>query len=153
MNEYRIEKYRLPVAVTLVGGERMIGDVFVQANARYRAGPEDAGDLFNSAEAFFPIAGESGTHLLAKEMVTEVEAEIIVTDDALRGASAAQALVEIVMTDGAVHTGSVFLEVPIERPRLLDFLNFCTLRFLTLHTDDGARLLNRRHIARVRPLD
>ena len=153
MNDYRIEKYRLPVAVTLVGGVRMAGDVFVQAHARYRAGPEDAGDLFNSREPFFPIATDGDTHIVAKAMVTEVEADIVVDDDPLRRASAAYALVEIVMTDGTVRTGSVYLEVPIERPRLLDFLNFYNLRFLTLHTVDGARLINCRHIARVRPLD
>ena len=153
MSEYRIEKYRLPVAVTLLGGERLAGDVFVQSHARYRAGPEDAGDLLNSAEAFFPIAADGDTHLIAKEMVAEVEADLIGEDDALRRGSAAYALVEVTLADGTVRTGSVFLEAPIERPRLLDFLNFHTLRFITLHTVDGARLINRRHIARVRPLD
>lgn len=153
MSEYRIEKYRLPVAVTLTSGDRLAGDVFVQANARYRVGPEDASDLFNSPEPFCPLDADGGTHLIAKEMVTEVEADLVVEDDALRRASAAYALVEIRMADGAIRTGSVYLEVPLERPRLLDFLNFYTLRFLTLHTVDGARLINRRYIARVRPLD
>ena len=148
-----IKRIILPVAVTLLGGERIAGDVFVQSHARYRAGPEDAGDLLNSAEAFFPIATEGDTHIVAKEMVIEVEADLIGEDDALRRGSSAYALVEITLADGTARTGSVFLEAPIERPRLLDFLNFHTLRFLTLHTVDGARLINRRHIARVRPLD
>lgn len=151
MNEYRIEKCRLPIAVTLIGGERLEGDVFVQATARFRPGPEDARDLFNSAEPFFPMADAAGTQLIAKDGVIEVEAEIAADDDPIE--SSLRALVEIEMVNGTVRAGSVCLEVPMERPRLLDFLNFHTLRFLTLHTSDGTRLLNRRLIARVRPLD
>jgi hypothetical protein len=154
MNAYHIEKYRLPVAVTLVDGDRVAGDVFVQAAARYRSGPEDASDLLNSAEPFFPLVTAGGeTELLAKDLVCRVDAELAPDEDPARRAGVTPAVVEVCMSDGTRHNGTVFLEVPLERPRLLDFLNFFAQRFLTLHTTDGARLLNRRFVVRVRPLD
>ena len=47
MNEYRIEKAPHPVLVTLFGGERIPGAMFVQAYARRHYGREDAADILN----------------------------------------------------------------------------------------------------------
>lgn len=157
-NDYRIEKARCQVAVTTLDGERLVGDVFLQPYAHRRAGPEAPEDLLNDDDPFFPLAlaDGSGTLLIAKDRLNEVE----VPDDRPRDDEAAYeamgirlAAVELTLLGGVVRTGTVKLELPYERPRLLDFFNRYARRFLVLHGDDGIRLVNRRSIERVRPLD
>lgn len=155
-DDYRIEKDRLPVVLVTAGGERIAGELFVQLHARYRSGPEEAPDLMNDAEPFFPFAVAGGeTLLIAKDHVREVEVAhghgAALEDDEVTGIR--RALIELTMTDGTIAAGAVYLEVPFNRPRLLDFLNRFDRRFVTLHSNGAARLVNRRLIERVRPLD
>ena len=157
-DDYRIEKSRLSVVVVTAGGERITGDLFVQPFSRYRLGPEQAPDLLNAREAYFPFATDDGeTVLIAKDQVREVEiafppgAAEEATPDGTAGAR--RALIEVTLSDGSAATGAVYLQAPTDRPRLLDFLNRCDSRFITLYAPGGARLVNRRLIERVRPLD
>jgi hypothetical protein len=154
-SEFRIEKGRVAVAVTMMSGETVAGDFFVQMYAPHRLGPETPADIMNAEEAFVPLATDDrGTLLLAKEQVREVAYDA--ADDASGEASSLGARVieiELALVDGTVRTGAIALEVAYDRPRLLDFLNRFQLRFLTLHAPDGVRLVNRRTIERVRQLD
>lgn len=154
-NEYRIAKERAAVVVHLVRGEAIAGDLFVQSHVRHRAGPEGAPDVMNDDEPFFPLAVEGGpTLLVAKEHVRilEVERHDAESDvDAVPGARLAP--IELTLDDGAKLEGGIYLEVTSGRPRLLDFLNLARRRFLTLYAEDAVRLVNRRLIERVRPLD
>ena len=154
-DDYRIEKSRLSVVIMTAGGERMAGELFVQPFARYRSGPEQAPDIMNGSEPFFPFATDDGeTVLIAKDLVREVE--IPATSDSGEGddsLGARSAMVELTLVEGATVSGAVFLQVPYDRPRLLDFLNRYDRRFITLHAPDGTRLVNRRLVERVRPLD
>ena len=153
-SEYRIEKERLQVVVTTTAGERIPGELFVQAYTRYRMGREEPRDVLNDHEPFFPLATlEEGTFLLAKDNVREVEVAGEMDDDIATTIGARAQEIEIVLSGGIVRTGAIFLEVSSDRPRLLDFLNRVHDRFLTLHTPDGVRLVNRRLVERVRPID
>ena len=151
-NDYRIQKDRLAAVVVTVGGERMTGDLFVQASPRNRYGREEAADILNSAEPFFPMLTSDGElFLVAKERVREVESrDPMPTDEWQIGAPAT---VEVWLTGGAVHCGNVYLESVSGRTRVLDYLNRVGERFLLLYTTHGTVLLNRSFIERVRPLD
>lgn len=152
-SEFRIEKERLPVVVVTTAGDRMFGDMFVQAYIRHRSGREEPSDIMNGPEPFFPLAVASGELvLIAKEWVREVE---IVGDAGADDAAMASrpATVEITVSGGPTRIGRVYLEVPFDRPRLLDFLNRFDQRFLELYTDEGMRLVNVRLLERVRQLD
>lgn len=153
-SDYRIEKDRLLVALTTVGGERIVGEMFVQPYARHRMGPEDPRDIVNGEEPFFPLQLTDGsTRLIAKDHVLDLQIE---GEDGIDGGSemlALSARVELTLTGGTTHLGLVFLEVPFDRPRLLDFLNRFTERFITLRTEHGVSLINRRLVELVRPLD
>ena len=152
--DLHIEKFRYPVVVTLVGGERIVGDMFVQSIAPFRTGSEEPPDVLNDAEPFFPLACDDGdTLLIAKDHVAEVEAVLPERDDDEMLIGLRPAVVEVVLTNGIVRGGSILLEGHSDRPRLLDFLNRLSERFLTLQSTEGVRLVNRRLIARVRPLD
>jgi hypothetical protein len=152
-SDYRIEKDRIAVVVTTLDGERLAGDLFVQPYTRYRMGREQAPDLLNAHEPFFPLGTDDATQLLAKDNVREVEVPADEQDDVASHPGARATEIEVVLAGGVVRTGLVLVETPSDRPRLLDFLNRLETRFLTLYSSDGVRLLNRRFIERVRPID
>lgn len=154
IGDLHIEKFRYPVVVTMMDGARIAGDMFVQSIAPYRTGSEEPPDILNDADPWFPLAAEDGdTLLIAKEHVAEVEAVLPEREEDEMLAGFRPAVVEIVLSNGVVRGGSILLAAHTDRPRLLDFLNRLDIRFLTLLSTEGVRLINRRSIARVRPLD
>lgn len=154
MSDLRIQKARFPVTVTLMSGARLAGEMFVQSHSRHHAGPEEPRDVLNDAEPFFPLATAWGeTLLVAKEHVRDVESNDTHLGDPVERTGLLAAVVEINLVDGAMWCGSVLLETSSGRTRLLDTLNMFGDRFLALYMASGARLINRRLIQYVRPLD
>ena len=152
--DLHIEKFRYPVVVTMVDGARIVGDMFVQSIAPFRTGSEEPPDILNDPDDYFPLSAADGeTFLIAKDHVAEVEAVLPVRDGEEMLAGVRPTVVEIVLSTGLVRGGSVLLPAHVDRPRLLDFLNRVTERFLTLQSTEGVRLINTRLIARVHPLD
>ena len=151
-NDVRIEKERVAVSITMVGGEQLSGSVF--APQIYPPGAqEDPLHLLNESDPFFPLGLSTGEVLLiAKDRVLEVVLDAPSSDEELPG-SAPTALLQLTLAGGVTHVGSMRLEVRASRPRVLDYMNYCTARFMALRTDDGVRLINRKMIERVRPLD
>lgn len=154
-NLYRIETSRSAVAVTLIGGEELHGNVFIHFSSHRPFELEDVSELFNSEEPFFPLELESREVLLvAKARVSEVSAGAKYTgDQPIKGTPTPTALLQIVLIGGEVRIGSIHLEARADRARVLDYLNRLDVRFLTLYTSNEARLINRSLIERVRPLD
>ena len=154
MHEFRIEKDRCAVRLSLVSGETITGAMFVQHVGEGDPRRESAREVLNSPERFFPIETADGqTLLVAKDRVVEVLAELPTDDDELRRVSARSALLDIVLSGGVVRSGIVLLEMPTGQPRLLDYLNRLSDRFLVLYAPEGTRLVNRALIERVLPRD
>lgn len=148
MTQYRIEKMRRFVAVTLDGGQRIDGEIFLRPTARYQTRPELPIDLLNDGKPFFPVLSNGVVLLLAKANVAVVE-----TSNELDDEFAAPVLglaVEVTLSDGKTCRGSVFLETRADRPRLLDFLNSYNNQFLPLVEASRVFLVNRSSIAHVR---
>lgn len=151
INDFRIEKKRLAVSVMLMSGTRVDGELFVLASG-YRIGQvEDAPEVLNSAEPFFPIALRSGdTILIAKDNVRTVAvARRDVHEDESLGILTR---VEIALRDGERLSGSLIIEPLAGQTRVLDYLNRHRERFLTLFGRDSVMLINRVLLERVRPL-
>jgi len=149
MSEYRIEKVRLHVALAVVGGGALEGDIFLQPSALYRMGPQDPAELFNEAESFIPFdMGAKGMILLAKDQVMRVQFTGASADTDIDGVEGVP--VEISLTDGSRVEGDMHFDPRIDGPRLLDFLNRHHERFLTLTCAPGVCLVNWRQIAQVR---
>lgn len=154
MDVYRIEKSRIPVIVTLAHGEELAGDMFAQGYAALSYGPERPTDILNDPREYFPLAlGDSETLLISKNSVREVNALSSSRDDWRLLPAWRQQRLEVRMTGGAVCSGTVDLAVPGEMPRLIDYLNKMPDQFLPVLTSEGTRLINRRFIVSVRPLD
>jgi hypothetical protein len=151
-NDVRIEKERVAVSITMVGGELLSGSLFAP-QIYPPGGQEDPLQLLNEPDPFFPLGLPTGEVLLiAKDRVLEIVLDAPSSDEELPG-SAPTALLQLTLAGGLTHVGSMRLEVRASRPRVLDYMNYCTARFMALRTDDGVRLINRKMIERVRPLD
>jgi hypothetical protein len=151
-DDYRIEKTRRSVAVILANGHGLDGDVFVQPVARFRTGPEEPLDLLNSEEPFLPLAQTTGDVLLVqKSQIAVVNTELPAVDDTVdRGVVGMH--VEVGLIDGSTLSGSIFPEVRLGRPRLVDILNDTKLPFIALFGTDHLQIVNRAHIAHARPI-
>jgi hypothetical protein len=155
-NLYRIETARKPVILTMRGGEELRGNAFIHFSSYRPFELEDVSELFNAETPFFPLElDNSEVILVAKERVAEVAADRSeeASDQVPRGLPTPTALLQIVLVGGEIRLGSIKLEAPPDRARVLDYLNALTSRFLTLYTSNEARLINRSLIDRVRPLD
>jgi CRP-like cAMP-binding protein len=154
MDVYRIEKSRIPVIVTLADGEELAGDMFAQGYAELHYGPERPSDILNDPHEYFPLAlSDAETLLISKQNVREVNALSSSRDDWRLLPAWRQQRVDVRLASGEICSGTVDLEVPSDQPRLLDFLNRMPEQFLTVLTTAGARLINRRFIVSLRPLD
>src|ERR1035437_1138018 len=86
MSDYRIEKVRHRVELTLASGLRLEGDIFLQAFARFRAGPEEPLDVLNDSAPFLPLVLPSEELLLVqKSQIAVVATALSQSDDPRRG--------------------------------------------------------------------
>ncbi|MEK7400948.1 MAG: hypothetical protein AABZ80_01155 [Gemmatimonadota bacterium] len=148
MSDYRIEKLRRELKLVLADGSRLEGEVFLRSVSRYRPRPEEPVDMLNDAEPFFAFERSGEAILVSKAQVSTAETTLQ-EDDALE-IGALGISVEVTMRDGTEYLGSVFLESPNDRPRLLDFLNGYRDRFVPLVCPNVVILLNTQHVAHVR---
>ena len=149
VNDFHIEKTRLPVVVVATSGERLPGDLFVQANARNASGYEDAYDVLNAAEPYFPLGTLSGRVLLcAKSHVREL---LVPASDGEPDGNALGTRAEVVvaLSGGHLLKGTIVIELETARQRVLDSFNRLSHRFLRLHTAEGLVLVNTDFIAYV----
>ncbi|GAC1471758.1 MAG: hypothetical protein PVSMB1_19410 [Gemmatimonadaceae bacterium] len=155
-NLYRIETTRKAVILTMRGGEELRGNVFIHFSSNRPFELEEVSELFNADNPFFPLElDNSEVILVSKERVAEVAANYgeDYSDQPPRETPSPTALLQIVLVGGEIRLGSIRLDAPPARARVLDYLNALTSRFLTLYSSNEARLINRSLIDRVRPLD
>ena len=149
MSDYRIEKIRRNLTVVLTDGRRLEGEVFLRPLSKHRSRPEEPADLLNDDEPFFALMRSGEAVLVAKESVSR--AETSVPEEEEEPVLAALGVpVEVTLIDGTVCGGSIFLETRADRPRLLDFLNGYSSRFLPIVDARQVVLVNTHTIAYVR---
>jgi hypothetical protein len=153
---YRIETTRRSVTVFMADGETLSGHVFIHPSPHRPFEPEDITELFNTEEPFFPLdLHHGGIRLVCKARI----AEVAIASSEGRGdelsheAPAPMGPVEIVLEGGEARRGSIRLDVRPGRTRVIDYLNGHNGRFLTLHTVNETRLINRSLINHVRARD
>jgi hypothetical protein len=152
MSEYRIDKVRHPVTITLAHGRRVDGHLFLQASAPYRVGPEDPIDVLNGPDRFLPVAADSGDVLLVQKSQVALVATALPRDDDTVDRGVVGMHVELALADGSACAGSIFPELRVDRPRLVDFLNDSPNEFIALFAHDRLLLVNRRHLAFARAI-
>ncbi len=152
LNDFRIEKTPLPVSVTLLDSDILVGDLFIQASAKHQFAMEDASEVMNTSDDFFPLRLRSGSTLLvAKGQVRDVRVapeHIPATDWSV----CVPTPVHIRLRDGSNLEGKFLIETNAGRTRVLDYLNHWTERFVSLYRADGLVLVNVSQIVHVRQL-
>lgn len=152
MSDYRIEKVRRRVEITLASGKRLEGDMFLQAFARFRAGPEEPLDVLNEADAFLPLLLDTGDLVVVqKSQLAVVATSLPEGDDAVETGLVGMH-VSITFSYGESLTGSLFPEVRADRPRLVDFLNSTPLHFFPIFSADRVYLVATAHVAYAHPV-
>jgi hypothetical protein len=152
MSDYRIEKVRRRVDITLASGKRLEGDMFLQAFARFRAGPSEPLDVLNEHDAFLPLLLDSGELVVVqKSQIAVVATDLPEGDDAVETGLVGMH-VSITFTHGDTLTGSLFPEVRADRPRLVDFLNSTPLRFFPIFSTDRVHIVAVAHVAYAHPV-
>ncbi len=151
MSDYRVEKVRHRVDLTLIHRVSLAGDIFLQAATRHRVGPEEPVDALNAEAPFLPLELDSGDVVIVqKSHIFTLVTMLPERDDTVeRGVLGMH--VEFTLSDGSVWSGSIFPEQPADRPRLVDFLNDTTRRFVALFTRDRVVVINREHLSFARP--
>jgi hypothetical protein len=153
MSDYRIEKVPHRVEITLVSGQVLEGDIFLQAFARFRTGPEEPLDVLNDADAFLPLRLETGELLVVqKAHIAVVNTALPEGDDAVETGLIGMHM-SVTFAHAGTISGSLFPEVRADRPRLVDFLNSTPLRFFPIFSTDRQHIVATAHIAFAHPGD
>jgi hypothetical protein len=148
--DYKIEKLRCPVMLEMSDGEQLRGDIFLRPVSRFRPDPQTPVEFLNEPDAYFALVSPNGIGLMiSKENVLRVETDLPVEDDSV-DVPRLGLEIEITLNGGAICHGTVFLDTPAERGRLIDFMNSYQGRFLVVYDTTKVTLLNRRAVAHVR---
>ena len=147
MSEFRVEKIKHALELTLVTGEKMLGTVFLEPIARNHAGPQDPRELLNEPDPFFPFEANGNLILLAKAQVKLAKYPHPKGPLPLRMTDA-----RVIMSDGQTVEGSVVIEARTEADRFLDHLNHFDGRFLPMLTANHITqiLINYRMIVGIK---
>ena len=156
-DDLRIDKEPTSVSLLTVGGEKLSGQVFVYPFYPLRGGREQPIDIMNAPGEYFPLQTKEGIVLVSKSAIAELDYAAV--DDALEDGSlpvGVRVTLSVTMAGGKAYSGAVWVEGPVNTPRLLDFMNRASAqdqRFLVLHAKSRVRLLNKKHIETIRTTD
>ena len=148
MSEFKIEKVRFPLEITLATDERLSATVFLEPTARHHSGPQDPRELLNDAEPFFPVVVGGRVIIVAKDQIKLVRYGK--TKD-IPGVLPQVVDVKVMLSDGSVVEGGVEVEQRSDAQRLLDHLNAFEGRFLSMVAVDRTAhcLVSRKMIVGV----
>ena len=152
MSEYRIEKVRHRVAVSLTNRRLLEGDIFLQPFARFRAGPEDPLDVLNDESPFLPLSLVSGELLLVQKSQITMVAVALPSGSVDPAMGTPSLHIECTLSDDTTLRGQVFPELRADRPRLVDFLNHTQTRFFPVFGSEQRLLVAHAHIVTARPV-
>ncbi len=146
-----ISKTRRSAVVHWSDNRFMEVSFFLQAYAEGHSGRELILDVFNSTHDFLPLEETQQKKIILanKRRIRWVELkEKDLLDDVM---FPQEQLVEVEMSGGTVFGGKFPVEMPPERSRLSDHLNF-TPQFLYLIRETGDLILNKSYLLFVRDM-
>ena len=158
MSELRIDKRRVLATITLTGGDRLVGSLFLAAQAAHHAGPERLLDVLNGPPGFVPFETASGpgdrqTVLVNRGCITVVHTDLAVADLAEDQSYqvAVQKSVLLQFAGGEQLRGVLRVERPVGRNRLSDAVRD-DAGFRYVEGAGGVFAVNLAHVVRITPL-
>jgi hypothetical protein len=150
MDIFQVPRREAGARILLDDGRTLEGQLFL-ATAGPDGRPETVWERLNDAgEEFVPMACGDDRFLLNKSGILTVT--VPHGEDALHedeGNGAKETPVRVSLAGGLSLLGRLHIAMPVERSRVLDYLNAAP-RFLPLHSSEGITLVHRRFIVSVR---
>jgi hypothetical protein len=157
MSEFRVEKRRAEAELTLSSGGQVRGWFFLSGSSATHAGPERVADLLNAETGFFPFEVPDGhrqdtvlinrAHVIAAkllEQTTEAQLDpgyVVATERRVR----------MLLSNGALVTGTVRVYRPQGRDRLSDYARSADV-FRYVESAKATYVVNSAHIVELREL-
>jgi hypothetical protein len=146
---YRIETTAVGVEVTLDGGRPLVGQMFLRPSPAH-TGMETIIDRLNDTAPVFPlrvtVGPDQGVHLVNKARVRYLVAPSSGSDERVAGdrAAATQIGVTAVFDGDLSVSGVLFIGLPPQKARALDYVNDPGREFVTLAQPGQDVYVNRR---------
>jgi len=144
-----IKKIKHKATVCGIEGWRLDVNFFLRRVAEEHSGREIILDILNSKVSFVTLEDSQTNEILlvnkGKIMSLELQERDLMEETML----APEIAVEVTLTNGDILTGSFFLQMPLERSRLSDYLNFSP-QFLYLCREKDDIILNKAHMRSVK---
>jgi hypothetical protein len=148
MSEYQVEKQKVSVTISLVDGQTRDGVIFLSPFSSFHSGPQTLFDLMSEEEPFVPFVGSDGSFLLInKVQISHLKYKKEEDDQPVLGTPLE---VTVTFTNSRQLSGTVVLEVPEGKSRLLDFMN-SNRDFFGLTCEDGDYAVNPNIIIEIAP--
>lgn len=148
MSEYQVEKQKVSVTIELIDGQTRDGVIFLSPYSSFHSGPQTLIDLMSEEEPFAPFVGDEGSFLLInKAQISHIRYEKAADDKPVLGTPLD---VTVTFTNSRQLTGTVVLEVPEGKSRLLDFMN-SNSAFFELECDGADYIVNPKIIIEIAP--
>ena len=148
MSEYQVEKQKVSVTVELVDGQTRDGVIFLSPFSSFHSGPQTLIDLMSEKEPFAPFVGNDGSFLLInKAQISHILYQKEADDKPILGTPLE---VIVTFTNSRQLSGTVVLEVPEGKSRLLDFMNGNS-DFFGLQCEGGDYVVNPNIIIEIAP--
>ncbi|MCK4536680.1 MAG: hypothetical protein KAT93_06680 [Desulfuromonadales bacterium] len=150
MSIYRVEKTEQPVVLFQADGSVMKGVIFLSATAYSHLGQQTLLDLLKEKEIFFPFRSENGDFSIAnKTTITHVRYEPPSAENDYCPLGTPENVV-ITFVGGEQLRGTIIIDLPEGRKRLIDFFNVAS-GFFPMQTDEAEHLVNAAQIRDVKP--
>lgn len=122
MEEQKIAKNRRQVIFTLTDGSELESEVFLSLYEAHRQGSQKVGELLNGEDAFLPVKTDDGTvHLNVSNIVKAITSEDAERHDLMMLGK--KYAVRITTLHGETIEGDIFVDLPLDRSRVSDYLN------------------------------
>jgi hypothetical protein len=151
MDDLRVPKHRIPVEVLLPGGASRRMALFLSEVAADHTGKERPSDLLNGGDDFIPALDEETNAMtfLNRSAVAALRVDAAHDVDADEEISLpTEHDVEILLQDGTRLRGLISYLRPLQRSRLVEFLNEFP-PFFRMFEATTLALINKRHVVGV----
>lgn len=155
LSDLSLPRTTLSATLVLVDGESRDGLIFLIPRTSHHFGGETPLEMLHRPEPVFPFKTDDGKVLL----IVKAQTIRLSTDegdrlsDAQRPSVGRTVRLEVALDDGFSISGTVTMEVPEARSRLLDYLNDLPDPFFTVVDGGTMHFVNRDHVLYVRPLE
>lgn len=150
MSVYRVDKTEQPIVLFQADGSVMKGVVFLSTSAYTHLGRQTLLDLLQEKERFFPFRSENGAFSITnKSTITHVRYDPPPKEAVVCPLGSPEKVV-ITFVGGEQLQGTIIIDLPEGRKRLIDFINAAN-GFFTMQSDNSAHLVNASQVRDISP--